>query len=100
MLGSASQKLSAEGPKEQPVTLEYRGHVEQVLTEVRTKGKGRGGGAGGGGLQKWTSTAIFVDSTCVEIANDIIFVNEDITSAGKLAYELITTQKKKDPPLH
>ncbi|XP_019721252.1 protein Mis18-alpha-like [Hippocampus comes] len=40
VLGSASQKLSAEGPKEQPVTLEYRGQVERVLTEVRTKGGG------------------------------------------------------------
>ncbi|XP_051903080.1 protein Mis18-alpha [Hippocampus zosterae] len=35
VLGSASQKLSAEGPKEQPVTLEYRDHVEQVLTEMK-----------------------------------------------------------------
>lgn len=26
--------LAAEGPKEQPVTLEYRGIVEQQLTEV------------------------------------------------------------------
>lgn len=34
VLGSASQMLSAEGPKEQPVTLEYRGTVEQQLTEV------------------------------------------------------------------
>ncbi|KAF3705791.1 Protein Mis18-alpha [Channa argus] len=35
MLGSASQMLAAEGPKEQPVTLEYRGIVEQQLTEMK-----------------------------------------------------------------
>ncbi|KAM9847157.1 protein Mis18-alpha [Aulostomus maculatus] len=34
-LGSASQMLAAEGPKEQPVTLEYRGTVEQQLTEMK-----------------------------------------------------------------
>lgn len=34
VLGSASQVLSAEGPTEQPVTLEYRGIVEQQLAEV------------------------------------------------------------------
>lgn len=34
VLGSASQMLAAEGPKELPVTLEYRGIVEQELTEV------------------------------------------------------------------
>ncbi|XP_036975328.1 protein Mis18-alpha isoform X2 [Acanthopagrus latus] len=33
VLGSASQMLAAEGPKELPVTLEYRGIVEQELTE-------------------------------------------------------------------
>ncbi|XP_026226952.1 protein Mis18-alpha [Anabas testudineus] len=35
VLGSASQTLAAEGPKEQPVTLEYRGIVEQQLTEMK-----------------------------------------------------------------
>ncbi|XP_029303214.1 protein Mis18-alpha [Cottoperca gobio] len=35
VLGSASQMLTAEGPKEQPVTLEYRGIVEQQLTEMK-----------------------------------------------------------------
>ncbi|XP_033955116.1 protein Mis18-alpha [Pseudochaenichthys georgianus] len=35
VLGSASQMLAAEGPKEQPVTLEYRGVVEQQLTEMK-----------------------------------------------------------------
>ncbi|KAM9348860.1 protein Mis18-alpha [Symphorus nematophorus] len=35
VLGSASQMLAAEGPKEQPVTLEYRGIVEQQLTEMK-----------------------------------------------------------------
>ncbi|XP_073335978.1 protein Mis18-alpha [Pagrus major] len=35
VLGSASQMLAAEGPKEQPVTLEYRGIVEQELTEMK-----------------------------------------------------------------
>ncbi|XP_049598932.1 protein Mis18-alpha [Syngnathus scovelli] len=35
VLGSASQKLSAEGPKEQLVTLEYRSQVEQLLTEMK-----------------------------------------------------------------
>ncbi|XP_054611479.1 protein Mis18-alpha-like [Dunckerocampus dactyliophorus] len=35
VLGSASQMLAAEGPKEQPVTLEYRGHVEQQLLEMK-----------------------------------------------------------------
>ncbi|XP_041656467.1 protein Mis18-alpha [Cheilinus undulatus] len=35
VLGSASQMLAAEGPKEQPVTLEYRGTVEQQLTEMK-----------------------------------------------------------------
>uniref|UniRef100_A0A671W3Z9 Protein Mis18-alpha n=1 Tax=Sparus aurata TaxID=8175 RepID=A0A671W3Z9_SPAAU len=34
VLGSASQMLAAEGPKELPVTLEYRGIVEQELMEV------------------------------------------------------------------
>uniref|UniRef100_A0A3B4UHB6 Protein Mis18-alpha n=1 Tax=Seriola dumerili TaxID=41447 RepID=A0A3B4UHB6_SERDU len=34
VLGSASQMLAAEGPKEQLVTVEYRGIVEQQLTEV------------------------------------------------------------------
>ncbi|XP_029029747.1 protein Mis18-alpha isoform X2 [Betta splendens] len=33
VLGSASQMLAAEGPKEQPVTLEYRGVVQQQLSE-------------------------------------------------------------------
>ncbi|XP_070700039.1 protein Mis18-alpha [Pempheris klunzingeri] len=35
VLGSASQMLAAEGPKEQPVTLEYRGIVEQQLIEMK-----------------------------------------------------------------
>ncbi|KAF7206499.1 protein Mis18-alpha [Nothobranchius furzeri] len=35
VLGSASQMLAAEGAKEQPVTLEYRGVVEQQLTEMK-----------------------------------------------------------------
>ncbi|KAL3971017.1 immunoglobulin lambda-like polypeptide 1 [Sarotherodon galilaeus] len=35
VLGSAGQMLAAEGPKEQPVTLEYRGIVEQQLTEMK-----------------------------------------------------------------
>ncbi|XP_040038737.1 protein Mis18-alpha [Gasterosteus aculeatus] len=35
VLGSASQMLAAEGPKEQPVTLEYRGMVEQQLAEMK-----------------------------------------------------------------
>ncbi|KAM7398094.1 hypothetical protein PAMA_006121 [Pampus argenteus] len=35
VFGSASQMLAAEGPKEQPVTLEYRGIVEQQLTEMK-----------------------------------------------------------------
>ncbi|XP_068187935.1 protein Mis18-alpha [Antennarius striatus] len=35
VLGSATQKLAADGPKEQPVTLEYRGIVEQQLMEVK-----------------------------------------------------------------
>ncbi|XP_034540366.1 protein Mis18-alpha [Notolabrus celidotus] len=35
VLGSATQMLAAEGPKEQPVTLEYRGIVEQQLTEMK-----------------------------------------------------------------
>ncbi|XP_034405756.1 protein Mis18-alpha [Cyclopterus lumpus] len=35
VLGSASQMLAAEGSKEQPVTLEYRGMVEQQLTEMK-----------------------------------------------------------------
>ncbi|XP_072301613.1 protein Mis18-alpha [Eucyclogobius newberryi] len=35
VLGSAKQMLSAEGPDEQPVTLEYRGIVEQQLTEMK-----------------------------------------------------------------
>ncbi|XP_074527698.1 protein Mis18-alpha [Halichoeres trimaculatus] len=35
VLGSARQMLAAEGPKEQPVTLEYRGSVEQQLTEMK-----------------------------------------------------------------
>ncbi|XP_018547898.1 protein Mis18-alpha [Lates calcarifer] len=35
ILGSANQMLAAEGPKEQPVTLEYRGIVEQQLTEMK-----------------------------------------------------------------
>ncbi|XP_029924830.1 protein Mis18-alpha [Myripristis murdjan] len=36
VLGSANQMVAAEGPKEQPVTLEYRGIVEQQLTEIKT----------------------------------------------------------------
>ncbi|CAB1458034.1 unnamed protein product [Pleuronectes platessa] len=35
VLGSASQMLAAEGPKEQLVTLEYRAVVEQQLTEMK-----------------------------------------------------------------
>nr|XP_020454140.1 protein Mis18-alpha [Monopterus albus] len=35
VLGSANQMLAADGPKEQPVTLEYRGIVEQQLTEMK-----------------------------------------------------------------
>ncbi|XP_020778810.2 protein Mis18-alpha [Boleophthalmus pectinirostris] len=35
VLGSANQMLSAEGPDEQPVTLEYRGIVEQQLREIK-----------------------------------------------------------------
>lgn len=35
MLGSACQMLAAEGPTEQPVTLEYRGTVEKQLTEMK-----------------------------------------------------------------
>ncbi|CAG5873333.1 unnamed protein product [Menidia menidia] len=35
VLGSAGQMLTAEGPKEQPVTLEYRGSVEHQLTEMK-----------------------------------------------------------------
>ncbi|XP_056267717.1 protein Mis18-alpha isoform X2 [Pseudoliparis swirei] len=35
VLGSASQTLAAEGSKEQPITLEYRGVVEQQLTEMK-----------------------------------------------------------------
>uniref|UniRef100_A0A8C6SP97 Protein Mis18-alpha n=1 Tax=Neogobius melanostomus TaxID=47308 RepID=A0A8C6SP97_9GOBI len=35
VLGSANQMLAAEGPNEQPVTLEYRGFVEQQLKEVK-----------------------------------------------------------------
>lgn len=35
VLGSGGQMLAAEGPKEQPVTLEYRGIVEQQLTEMK-----------------------------------------------------------------
>ncbi|AWO99756.1 putative protein Mis18-alpha isoform 2 [Scophthalmus maximus] len=35
VLGSASQMLAAEGPKELPVTLEYRGVLEQQLTEMK-----------------------------------------------------------------
>lgn len=34
VLGSAKQMVSAGGATEQPVTLEYRGVVEQQLTEV------------------------------------------------------------------
>lgn len=35
VLGSASQVLTAEGPEEQPVTLEYRSIVEQQLSEMK-----------------------------------------------------------------
>ncbi|XP_060942184.1 protein Mis18-alpha [Limanda limanda] len=35
VLGSASQMLAAEGPKEQLVTLEHRAVVEQQLTEMK-----------------------------------------------------------------
>ncbi|XP_023258329.1 protein Mis18-alpha isoform X2 [Seriola lalandi dorsalis] len=35
VLGSASQMLAAEGPKEQLVTAEYRGIVEQQLKEMK-----------------------------------------------------------------
>ncbi|XP_058483534.1 protein Mis18-alpha [Solea solea] len=35
VLGSANQMLAAEGPEEQPVTLEHRGIVEQQLTEMK-----------------------------------------------------------------
>ncbi|KAK7925937.1 hypothetical protein WMY93_008247 [Mugilogobius chulae] len=35
VLGSAKQMLSAEGPDEQPVTLEYRGIVEKQLEEMK-----------------------------------------------------------------
>ncbi|KAM6907392.1 protein Mis18-alpha [Xenentodon cancila] len=35
VLGSARQMLTAEGPKEQPVTLEYQGIVEQQLSEMK-----------------------------------------------------------------
>ncbi|XP_065819378.1 protein Mis18-alpha isoform X1 [Labrus bergylta] len=35
VLGSANQMLAAEGPKEQPVSLEYRDIVEQQLTEMK-----------------------------------------------------------------
>ncbi|XP_047463107.1 protein Mis18-alpha [Mugil cephalus] len=35
VLGSASQSLSAEGSEEQPVTLEYRGIVEEQITEMK-----------------------------------------------------------------
>ncbi|XP_008276105.1 protein Mis18-alpha [Stegastes partitus] len=35
VLGSANQMLAAEGPKEQPVTLEYSNIVEQQLTEMK-----------------------------------------------------------------
>lgn len=35
VLGSANQMLSAEGPDEQPVTLDYRGTVEQQLKEMK-----------------------------------------------------------------
>lgn len=34
VLGSAKQILAVGGAKEQPVTLEYRGVVEEQLTEV------------------------------------------------------------------
>ncbi|XP_024921520.1 protein Mis18-alpha isoform X2 [Cynoglossus semilaevis] len=37
MLGSASQTLAAEGPKEQLLTLEYRKTVEQELSKTRVK---------------------------------------------------------------
>ncbi|CAJ1063887.1 protein Mis18-alpha [Xyrichtys novacula] len=35
VLGSAKQQLTAEGPKEQLVTMEYKGNVEQKLTEMK-----------------------------------------------------------------
>uniref|UniRef100_A0A3P8TYX0 Protein Mis18-alpha n=1 Tax=Amphiprion percula TaxID=161767 RepID=A0A3P8TYX0_AMPPE len=35
VLGSANQMLAAEGPKEQPATLEYCNTVEQQLTEMK-----------------------------------------------------------------
>ncbi|XP_068457098.1 protein Mis18-alpha [Clinocottus analis] len=35
VLGSAGQMLAAEGPKEQPITLEYTGNVEQQLIEMK-----------------------------------------------------------------
>ncbi|CAN9501869.1 unnamed protein product [Ophioblennius macclurei] len=35
VLGSAKKKLTAEGTKEQPATLEYKGDVEQQLTEMK-----------------------------------------------------------------
>uniref|UniRef100_A0A3Q1F2I8 Protein Mis18-alpha n=2 Tax=Acanthochromis polyacanthus TaxID=80966 RepID=A0A3Q1F2I8_9TELE len=35
VLGSANQMLAAEGPKEQPATLEYCNIVEQQLTEMK-----------------------------------------------------------------
>ncbi|MED6250689.1 hypothetical protein ATANTOWER_005081 [Ataeniobius toweri] len=35
VLGSGGQMLAAEGPKEQPVTLEYRQNVEQQLTKMK-----------------------------------------------------------------
>lgn len=35
VLGSANQMLSAEGPDEQPVTLEHSGMVEQQLKEIK-----------------------------------------------------------------
>ncbi|KAF6716259.1 Protein Mis18-alpha [Oryzias melastigma] len=35
VLGSASQMMAAEGPDETPVTLEYRGFVEQQLSEMK-----------------------------------------------------------------
>ncbi|KAJ3589395.1 hypothetical protein NHX12_010240 [Muraenolepis orangiensis] len=36
LLGSANQKMSAESPLEQPLTLEKRGLVEQQLVEMKT----------------------------------------------------------------
>ncbi|XP_077401818.1 protein Mis18-alpha [Vanacampus margaritifer] len=36
VLGSSCQKSSAEGADEQPLTLEYRGRVEQMLNEMKT----------------------------------------------------------------